>query len=512
MQDRQIRSGGCFVGHGRAPYPIRALATWAAGALMLLLLLVPLDPAGAAPQLSASGRSRSFEVKVAGGHATFEFLAIAGCRYRLTAAPGTLQRPILEVGRPEEEPFVRVDAGASGASAVHLWDAEGDGRLQARVGGFSAQVGTGTLTLETLGPEDKPVQAHRRFLWPGVERARVGDLLLGAANEWELVVTPGTAYEISATQGSAGRVRLRVLGWNDEVLADSTQAAVSWVAWPPVRFRAPEQPAPVPAGGADKKKPRTRKHSKKRPPAIRLEVRALLDGGGTYGVRMRALGEGEAVDADPVPAPAEVERGPVEGEPQTFRAGPGDLGIVYVPLSPQRTQVVEMLRGRTWVQVGDMGLQGSARSQENALISWFRPYYPGTYRFRAVPAPPPSEPHLMLHDRAVLGSAPMHMGTGADPQVRAQLASGWTLVGLGVCMPGWDYLYVCVGAPEQGVAMRVRDDQGKTIRTRSARDRHISPGLGPSLRFEAPRAGVYRLEAKGGRRHIVRPLLRRASN
>jgi hypothetical protein len=171
-----------------------------------------------------------------------------------------------------------------------------------------------------------------------------------------------------------------------------------------------------------------------------------------------------------------------------------------------------MLRGETWVQLDDMGLQGSARSQENALITWFRPYYPGTYRFRPVPLPPPSTPRLMLHDRAVLGSAPMHMGTGADPQVRARLSSSWTLVGLGVCMPGWDYLYVCVGGPEQGIAMRVRDDTGRVVSSRTAGDRHISPGLGPSLRFKAPAAGVYRLEAKGSRKHIIRALLRRASN
>ena len=472
------------------------------------MLLLGLPTAHAAePRLSAAGKTRRFEVEVAGGRATFQFVAIAGCRYRLTATPGTLTRPQLDVGRYEEEPFAQVDAGASGQPAVYVWDAEGDQRMQVCVRGFSAQVGDGRIKLETLGPDDKPVKAHQRFLWPGLERARVGDLLLGHVNEWELVVEPGVGYEIHATQGSAGRVQLRVLGWQDEELGNSSNAALSWVAWPPVRFVAPAKPAPEPL-----KKGKKRPRKTKRPAAIRLEVKALLDGGGTYGVKMRRLEDGEAVGGEPVPPPAAVERGPVDGQPQTFRAGPGDVGIVYVPSSPQRTQIVEMLRGETWVQVGDMGLQGSARSQEQALIAWFRPYYPGTYRFRPMPAPPPSEPRLMLHDRTTLGSAPMHMGTGADPQVRARLAPKWTLVGLGVCMPGWDYLYVCVGAPEQGVAMRVRDHTGKTISTRKAGDRTISPGLGPSLRFKAPRAGVYRLEAKGSRKRIVKPLLRRASN
>jgi hypothetical protein len=175
-------------------------------------------------------------------------------------------------------------------------------------------------------------------------------------------------------------------------------------------------------------------------------------------------------------------------------------------------QTVQVLRGDTWVSMQDIGLGGSARSQENALLVWFRPYYPGTYRFRPVPSPPPSEPRLMLYDRAALGGAPIHMGTGSDPTVRARLARSWTLVGLGVCMPGWDYLFVCVHAPDQGVAMRVRDPEGKTVATRSASARTISPGLGPSMRFRVRRPGVYRLEAKNARKRIVRPLLRRASN
>jgi hypothetical protein len=193
-------------------------------------------------------------------------------------------------------------------------------------------------------------------------------------------------------------------------------------------------------------------------------VRGLLDGGGTYGLRMRRLEEGQGVEAPAVEPAAPVERGVLAGQPGAFQAGPGDLAVLFVPLSPVGTQVVQVRRGERWVQLEDVGRGGSARSQENALLVWFQPYYPGTYRFLPVPAPPPSDPELLLLERASLGGAPIHMGTGVDPTVRARLASGWTQVALGVCMPGWDYLLVCVGAPEQGVAMRVRDARG----TRSA--------------------------------------------
>ncbi|MDJ0521698.1 MAG: hypothetical protein QNJ90_06440 [Planctomycetota bacterium] len=456
----------------------------------------------AAPgKLKASGATRSYEVEVAGKEAVFRFTQVAGCRYRLTAEPGSLPRPILRLGRAGEEPLVRVDAGEAGKPAVHVFDAERDASMEVRIGGFSAQTGKGRVRLETLGPGDERTKPHRRYLAPGGKRARVGELLVGATNAWELVVEEGAAYQITPTRGSAGRVRLVVHGWDGEPIGDSADGGAAWVALPPVRFRVPPRPTPDAEGkGPGRVQP------------IRLVVSAVLDGGGTYGVKLRPLGPEESVEAPAVAPPPTVERGPVEGQPTTFRAGPGDVALLYVPSSPNRTQRVEMLRGKRWIHLQDMGLGGSARSQENALMVWFRPYYPGTYRFVGVPAPPPSKPQMTLHDRASLGSAPIHMGTGADPTVRARLASSWTLVGLGVCMPGWDYLYVCVHAPNQGVAMRVRDAAGKVVRTRSASARTISPGLGPSLRFRVRRPGIYRLEARNARKRIVRPLLRRASN
>ncbi len=521
MDDRQGHGGG-LAAHGRRTYRARAVLPIAA---LVALLLLPAVRAHAGPDtLRASGTPRRFEIKVAGGSATFRFSQVAGCRYRITAEAGTLPRPILQVGRADEEPLVRVDAGTTGKPAVHTYVAEKDILMEVRVSGFSAQVGKGRVFLQVLGPGDKPVKTHRRFLAVGGERAGVGELLVREPNRWQLVVEEGKAYEASSTRGSAGPVRMRVIDWHGKVIADSRDGAAAWVAYPPVRFRVPSKvkpPAPVdpapPVGKKSGKKSGTTRRKKKRKPlvglgAMWLEVSAQLDGGGTYGVKLRELGVDEEVTADEVPAPAPVEPGLIEGEPKTFRAGPGDLALVYFPKSLNSTQRIEMLRGKRWVHVGDSGLQGAARSQENAGITWFRPYYPGTYRFRTMGVPPRSAPETSLHDRAALGSAPIHMGTGVDPTVRARLTSSWSLVGLAVCMPGWDYIYVCVFAPDQGVAMRVTDANGKVLRTRPAAGRTISPGLGPSMRFKVSSPGVYRLEARNARGRVVRPLLRRAQN
>ena len=464
-------------------------------ALALLLLLGTAAAEPAAPTLKATGAARRFRVAVAGGEARFRFTTVAGCRYRLTAEPGTLARPILQVGRVGEEPITRVDPGAAGGPAVHVFDAERDAAMELRLTGFSAQVGEGRVRFETLDLEDRKTSPHRRFLKPTEgSAARVGELLVGESNRWRLVVEPGRAYAITPTRGSAGRVRLVVLGWNEEPLADSADGGSAWLAMPPVRFRVPERP----------------EDAKLDMP--RLEVRSLLEGGGTYGVRMEALPPDQDIASAEVTPAETIERGAVEGAPETFRAGPGDVALLYAPDSAGRSRIVELQRGERWVRVEDMGLGSSARSQENALMVWFQPYYPGTYRFRDPFGAAAGDTTLLLHDRASLGSAPIHMGTGADPTPRARIGSSWRLVGLGICMPGWDYLYVCVHGPDSGVSMRVVTPEGKQIALRPASGRTISPGLGPSLRFQVPTAGVYRLEARSKRRMIVRPLLRRAAD
>lgn len=494
MHDRDVRRGR-ILGHGGAPYRASRALPIAALTLVLLLVGAPAGAAPLAPTLKASGSSKRFQVKVIGGDARFRFSTVAGCRYRLTATPGSLTRPILALGRLGEDPSTRIDPGADGGAAVHVFDAERDVVMEVRVQGFSAQTGDGRIRLETLDLTDRKTKAHRRFLAPTEgTSARVGELLVGDRNRWRLVVDAGRAYAITPTRGSAGRVRLTVLGWNGEVLADSADGASAWLAMPPVRFRVPPRPDDAKLD------------------APRLEVRALLEGGGTYGVRMQALAPDQDVTpAEVVPAEA-VERGAVDGAPETFRAGPGDVAMVYVPASAGRSRVVEMQRGERWIRLEDMGLGNSARSQENALLVWFQPYYPGTYRFRDPLGGAGGDTKLLLHDRASLGSAPMHMGTGADPTPRARIASSWRLVGLGMCMPGWDYLMVCVHGPDSGVAMRVVDAEGKVVKLRPSAGRTISPGLGPSLRFRVPRVGVYRLEARAKRSMIIRPLLRRAAD
>ena len=492
MDNRNVGRVRSF-GHGVAPYRARGLLPIAALALLLLV-----GTAVAAPQpvaLKATGSSKRFRIKVIGADARFRFNTVAGCRYRVTARPGTLTRPILQLGRLGEEPATRVDPGGEGGPAVHVFDAERDAAMEIRISGFSAQVGDGKVLVETLDLDDRKTKAHRRFLAPTEgTQARVGEMLVGDLNRWRLVVEPGSAYVITPTRGSAGRVRLTVLGWNGETLADSASGGSAWLAMPPVRFRVPPRPEDA-------------KHD-----VIRLEVRALLEGGGTYGVRMATLPpDQDLTPAEVVPAEA-IERGAVEGAPETFKAGPGDVAVLYVPASGGRSRVVEMQRGDRWIRLEDMGLGSSARSQENALMVWFQPYYPGTYRFRDAMGGPPGTTTMLLHDRASLGSAPIHMGTGADPTPRARISSSWRLVGLGMCMPGWDYLLVCVHGPDSGVAMRVVDRDGKVVKLRPSAGRTISPGLGPSLRFRVPKVGVYRLEARSKRAMIIRPLLRRAAD
>ncbi len=476
---------------------------------MFVLLALGSQAVAAPAKLRLGGKPRRFDVKVAGGSARFVFTVKAGCRYRLTVERGTLARGVLELGRPDEEPFTVEDV--KDEKHVHTWHAQRDAILQARIKGFSASTGDGRVGIAVLDPDDKPMSKHRRYLGVTKEdQALVGEMLVGEPNLWYLAVEVGCVYEIKPTTGSAGRVQLRVLDWADQVVADSEQGGVAWVARPPLRFRVPPKPAP------EAEDPKKRKR-KKSVPAMRLEVRGVFEGGGTYGLRMRKLADDAEIEMPAVTPPAAVERGSVEGVLTTFNAGPGDLAMVYVPHSPDIGQLVQVKRGDTWVNIDaiggeDVGRQKGARSPEDALTRWFQPYYPGTYRFVSVPMQPRTKPQLFLMDRADLGGAPIHMGTGSDPSPRAKIGKTWRLVGLGVVMPGKDYLFVCVYAPDQGVAMRVRTQDGKTIRSRSAGALTISPGLGPSLRFKVPRPGIYRLEAKSARTRIVRPLLRRASN
>ena len=100
-----------------------------------------------------------------------------------------------------------------------------------------------------------------------------------------------------------------------------------------------------------------------------------------------------------------------------------------------------------------------------------------------------------------------------DPSVPAHGTSEWRAIGAGVCMPGWDYLYVAVGRRPGTVGMRVKEVGEPTGAVRSKTDGGLGwvRGLGPSYRFRVTRPVLVRLEVKGaGWRGFA--LLRRAGN
>jgi hypothetical protein len=86
-------------------------------------------------------------------------------------------------------------------------------------------------------------------------------------------------------------------------------------------------------------------------------------------------------------------------------------------------------------------------------------------------------------------------------------------VGWAAVIPTFPYLYVAVEGPTEGIAMRVKDVNGKVIASRAPDGEGLTfaAGLGPTLRFRAPGTGLLRLEAKG-KGMKIRPMLRRASN
>lgn len=490
MHDRQRISG-----HGSGLYP-RCVRAGALAVVLALLAYAP-RPVSAEDWIPlSSGRPKPFEVKGAGGSQTFRFVAISGCRYRLTAEPGTLPRPVLSIGHWKSDPFARADALENGKPVTYVFACEKDGRMTVVVTGFSAQTGTGTIRLDTLGPDDKPTKAHRRILSVRLaERALVGNLLIGESNTWDLEVKPDTAYQITPTVGSAGRVRLRVLLADGVEIGDSEVSALAERPHPPVRFRAPAL-----------------EEGQSELPAIRLEVRGGFDGGGDYGLRMRVLKAGETVAPvgkdRPPPPPAEQ----LEGAMPTFRAGPGDLALLYVPDATQNPHRVQLLRGKAWMNVTNRGQGASARTHQWRGMNWFRPFSPGTFRFAGARGFTPPDAQLQLFRRKDLGGAPIHLGTGVDPEVRVRVHKKWTLAGLGACMPGWDYLFVAVGAPRNGVAMRVVGPDGKTVAKRGYSGSKFVPDTGPSLRFQPKQPGLFRLEIRSTKKRVVAALLRHASN
>ncbi|MDJ0975572.1 MAG: hypothetical protein QNJ98_14010 [Planctomycetota bacterium] len=475
--------------------------------MLCALLVSGAERADAAPRrIRANGKWTSFHVKAPGGHHAFLFECRAGVRYRVTARPGTLARPVLELlWGAQAESSVRAGPKGQDEEVVLVWNAESDDVAEIRVRGFSAGTGKGKVKLESLDWKDEPAKPHQRFLGPSPKGGafRVGDLLLGETNEWELVVEPGTAYEVRTTKGSAGAVRLRVLRGKEEEIAHSDAWRQAGVHFPTLRFRVPPLEPDTPL------------------PSYRLVVEGAWSSAGTYGVRMTALDADRSVEPEILAPIPDVTRGLVEGQPLTFTLEEGDMAVLWVPeANPLHHRRVQMELREKWVLAdgrdatsGRHGDFASGRRPGRGHFYSFRPYQPGTYRFTGGHTrrqSPSTLETLKLYPRDVLGAAPVHMGTNMDPTDKARTGSRWAPVGLAICVPGITYLFVCRGAPDAGVGMRVRTLDGKTVATRKAVGGAwpTAPGYGPSMRFRVPAPMVVRMEAKGGRKRIVRALLR----
>jgi hypothetical protein len=433
------------------------------------------------------GKWRELEVRSPGVQVVFETAVVAGCRYRARVELKTLPRALLEVG-PRGGTLYESDTGQDASTEIE-WYADLDGAFEARVKGFSAHTGRARLRLETLGPDGEPVAAHRRFLATTTALAQHGDLAIGEPDRWDLVVVPGRAYRLTTQPGSAGRVSLRVVGAAG-VLAEAGPTVGA--PYPTLPFLVPEDAAVLP---------------------LRLEVRGLDSGGGTYAVRLADLPPGPW--PEPPPEPPAVERGLVPGAPLVVRLGAGDVAVLFVPSShPMNPHGISLERDGRWEPlspdpVSVLGARASMRTPEDAALCWFRAYAPGTYRFEE---PRPEEAVVSVHPAEVVTGAPLLLGTEVDALVRAKGGSEWRAIGLGVCMPGWDYLFVAVG-PRQSLDMRVRDADGAMLASRGTRGvalTHVA-GMGPSLRFRMKAPGLVRLEVKG-RGWEGYGLLRRASN
>ncbi len=487
-----------------------------------LPLLVPLATAAraegsAAKRLAADGRPVPVEIKTPGQKVAFVFGLRSGCRYRLTVEPGTLERPVVDLALGEVAQ--RFGAPERGRPAVHEWDAEGERVARAEVQGFSALTGSARVRLEALGPDGRPQARPRPWLAPGGERGRVGDLILGEADRWDLHVEPGRAYEVEPLPGTAAGVLLSVRpAAGGEALAASTRP---WRPFDPLRFRVPEAPPPVPAAPGEAAAPPPGATA---PTPFVLEVQGQGGAGGTYGLRLSALPPEAAVDPSPGaqpgtqvddPPPAPVGRGPLEGEPLGMKLDAGDVAILYAPMGAgaiASTQLAARVGG-AWVPVGPAAQSATMRTPEGQHLAWFRAAAPGAYRFGPPGTARAGGPPPLLVAAEQVGAAPLLIAVTGDPSVRVRAGPAWKAAAVGVVMPGFDYLFVAEEAPSEGVAMRVVTLEGRVLATRPASGDGLTyaQGYGPSLRFRVGAPGAVRLEVKGSRL-LVRALLRRASN
>lgn len=499
MQDRR----GIGSSHGGAGYPRRSRLLRSAALLGLLLALAGSSLAQAAPRpskLLPRGSWRSFTIKGIGQKKDFYLETLSGCTYRVSVEARTLAQAEVELyAGAAASPRDAARTGAEGGIASLVFHAEGDGAVLLRAGGFSASTGRGRIRVETLDWDGESTGPNRRLLGPrrGDEGARVGELLLGETNTWELVGSPGTAYEVITTRGTAGGVRLVVKDGEGATLATSDPWRAAGEHFPIVRFTLPEPAGP-------------------RKPAV-LEVEGVWSCAGTYGVMLRPLKSGATLEpGDGVQPDAPLIRGLVEGEPYAFRLEEGDMAVLWLPDGtpvPQR-QVERKLRAR-WISAVTHGEIARGQRPGAGNFTSFRPHQAGTYRVRPLPGATPKREGatLKLYKASDLGPAPVHMGTGGDPIARARLTGRWKTIGLGICVPGVPYLFVTREGANAGMGMRVTTLDGAVLATRPTSGPALTqaPGYGPSLRFRVETPQVVRLQARGGRR-VVRALLRELQN
>lgn len=469
--------------------------------LLALAFAAHAGVAAAARLLPADGKWLGLKVEAPGDKVTFGMPLRAGCRYRITVEPQTLTRPVIDLSLADGT-AQRFGSPERGQPAVYEWDAESTNVAPVEVSGFSALTGTARIRLEALGPDGRPQAKPEPWLAPGGERGRVGDLLLGEAERWILVVEPGKAYELEPLRGGAHGVALRVLGAGGAEIARSLRP---WLGYAALRFRVPPPPPPgEPAPMAPASPTRTL-----------LEVRGMGGCGGTYGLKLRLLPDDAPLSEPPSQPPAPVEAGLVAGEALAFRANPGDVALLYTPRGPGTLMSSRAARqvGSGWVELPPEAPLHTLRTQEGDHMACLRVEEPGTYRFLPFPAGSARDAVPQLVAGADLGGAPLLLGVVTDPRVRAKAGASWKTVGLGLAVPGFDYLFVAEGAPNEGVALRVRGLNDKTLAARPASGEALPmvAGMGPSLRFRVASIGLHRLEVRGAGQLVV-AVMRRASN
>jgi hypothetical protein len=479
------------------PRPPRPRPTWLLALALTVLGAREAAQAASVRRLAQDGTWTTFSVDQPGDKVGFGFEQRSGCRYRMTIEPLTLARPVVDLAAEDGSPQ-RFGAPERGQPAVHSWDAEGTRLVVVEVSGFSAMTGTARIQVVGLGMDGRAQKKPEPWLGLTGDRARVGDLVLGEVERWPLDVEPGATYAIEPSRGEAPGVLLRVVGPDGQELGKTLRP---WLPFDTIAVRIPAPTAP-----ADGAAP---------PGRTTLEVRGQGGAGGTYGVRLVKLPDGAPLAPAPSSPPPPVTRGPLEGEPQGFQANPGDVAMLFSPRGPEvmSSAVVEERLARGWQALDPDAPVGTLRSQEGDHMTVVRLERSGAYRFVPFPAGRAAHARPKVISAEHLAGAPILLGLASDPRVRAKPASSWRTIGVGAAVPGFDYLFVADGAPEAGLAMRVRSLEGTVLASRPASGEALtlSPGLGPSLRFRVREVTLVKLEVRGSG-PLVRAVMRRASN